>query len=123
MAPEKDIEKAVPAKAAGADKKPCLDRVLGSKHGVKIIAVGSCLVIAGAIIGVLYATCASGRRLRSFFGSRGAATDRRSRAKHARAERRSRTRAGARDAPQVLGCGGGGGGGGGTADEGYRLRF
>ena len=64
MAPEKDIEKAVPAKAAGADKKPCLDRVLGSKHGVKIIAVGSCLVIAGAIIGVLYATCASGRRLR-----------------------------------------------------------
>ena len=64
MEGEKDIEKAVPAKAAGADKKPCLDRVLGSKHGVKIIAVGSCLVIAGAIIGVLYATCASGRRLR-----------------------------------------------------------
>ena len=64
MEGEKDIEKAVPAKAAGADKKPCLDRVLSSKHGVKIIAVGSCLVIAGAIIGVLYATCASGRRLR-----------------------------------------------------------
>lgn len=60
MAPEKDIEKAVPAKAAGADKKPCLDRVLSSKHGVKIIAVGSCLVIAGAIIGVLYATCVLG---------------------------------------------------------------
>jgi len=57
------------------------------------------------------------------FGSRGAATNRRPRAKNARAERRSRTRAGARDAPQVLGCGGGGGGGGGTADEGYRLRF